>query len=414
MWVAVTPEALTGSIEILAGHGPFGSRTAAVEPRRSEAPQKRQQTRPAAQAAVAGQHSDAALLDTSMVSTSTGAGYRRANLPQTARPVDASSKASKLRHDLAASFDQQANSQRQRPRPRQALALAVINDRAAAALESGLNGRSAASEAIPVYERAAAALGGAAPASQPAAGGCTSAQANSVAAGADSLEDVINAEVVRRAARLSAADASLPDQPDQQVQGHLEAAGASGVVAVLGQGRSHAATEAPSAQHPGNESQHGDAQPIADIRADQSSMGDGKAHASAPHAAVMQPETAALSLEAGQGPPIARPLAAEAQLDVYDATAAHPPVLASTSGAASSSRRLDSSAEGAMDVPPHSASLHADGDRRNHVQGIAGFRMQPVLPTAAGHVAAATHGRPKKRRRKAVALGSDAPMTGNP
>ena len=420
VWVTVPAQILAGSAITPAADKTVAQIRASAKPERPEASgsQMRQPTRSPATTATDAQHRGPALPDS--IPTSASGSAHSAGRTASALPVSASEPAMKARRGMPAGTGRQpveTSSQRQRLKPRRAPAviLDVIDDRMANGADGELDTGPAASAAVPVYERAAAALGTAVP-TQPGEPGCTmTADGGPSAANAS-----VQAEQAAPQGSAAGADATAANRP---ADGHAQAAPSVGngmLVSQLGEPAVSLTDEAGSCpiERPAEE-QHQIAARSADLVAgnDRSDRGT---PAPAVHAASPLPEVAALSLEATHDAvTAAEHEAAEMQLVVQHAAAAHAEVQGPSSGADSIEQPHGSIAGRAANVaspaesPPGTAA-HGDRAQRISVDGVqpSGVTAAIQSAAAAGQSATGTQRRPKKRRRKATGLRNDGSLSG--
>ncbi len=419
MWVTVSAQTLAGPAIITAAEDTVAQVRGTTETKQMEipGPQIRQATRSPATEATDGQQPGSNLPDSKVIRAS-GAPQSHGGGSASARPVSASKPAVKPRRGMAAGTGRQpveTSSQRQRPKPRRAPAviLDVIDDRMANGAVGELDTGPAASAAVPVYEREAAALGTAVPA-QPST-------LDSVAAGRAATADgeppaksaSVQAEQAAPQGSAAGADAPAPYRP---ADGHAQADPglANGML------MSPMTEPAPSLTNAAGsrtierpvEEQHRTAALTADLVAG-NDRGDGGTPASP------LPEVAALSLEATNAVAAAEHEAEKMQLVVQHAAAAHAEVQGPPSGANTMTQPPDSTADRAADVASPAESPPEFAAHSDHAHSIAVDGVQASSVTAANqsaavavHCATGTQRRPKKRRRKATALGSSVSLPG--
>ena len=407
MWVAVPARAIVGSTGTAAAGETLAQHTSGA--------MSRQHSRSAAGPALSGKHDDLGMPAESEVPNMT-APQPPADPRGSAKPVRANSSAVKVRHGRAAGSDQQplaASRQRQRPRPRRAPAvpLAVITDRAADRSDAGLISTSAGSVVIPIYERADAALGDAAPAHPAARGSAPAQDRNVLDAG-----DLLKSNIVARPA--CSADAMSDESADGRVPAAARLGASLDVLVAASEMAPAAVDSRRSVQQSTEESAHSKVQPTATNPA-QHSMGKERARASGAQAAMPLPAVATLSLTASRAVPSGEHRIARTQRVGQHANAGSTRVPRLRDDVDATSQRPGSAAEQAAHMPSPSALLQTSARHSNGMP--TGKEMQPDTagqPDAASAVAdtsaAAHHHRPMKRRREAVALGSYPSTTGKP
>ena len=394
MWLTVPAQALTRLGNPTVGHAPSAQPKRSVEPRQSLVldPQLRKHSTAAAAAAAAapGQHAEPALFAQSRLATVAGSGQQ---------PISTSS-------------------QRQRPRPRRAatVVLDVIDDRTARVSDAGLPNEPPASAAVPIYERAAAALGGAAPA-QPAAWECKAADlSQSIPHQLEGGAEVLQTQhsVLERSATAAEAPVPALTAPD-----HLAAASVAGRRIVLTKNSIAIASPEPdgerAVQQSAEDEKHIDVWAAAASPVDDGIDAAGGVSAPAACGALPLPEVAALSLEAGQAVPTAQHDAAGVRQGLQSPAAVPAETIESLPGHTSALWSPESGARRGADGPSAPASQQAGAGRSS-----AGVEIQPdgVVKAqqpeeAAANGATATHRRRKKRRRSDLALDPDDSSNGD-
>ena len=413
MWVTVPAQTVTGAASAPAAGSLVTQSRGEIEPRQAEeyGPQLRQPADAAEGLTANGQHGGPAMSGGKVLSEAAQLG---AGLSAAERPTKAVKSAMKRRRGTAAAAGHQpaaVSSQRQRPKPRRAAAviLDVIDDRTAYGAASELSTGPAASAAVPMYERAEAALGGAAPA-QPTASAC----GRSDNAGSEPLGSVASVQASQAAPVRSAAGAGAP-LLNRPADGHVQ------VDPNLGNGTlvSPMAAQALLLHqgHLADEQHQADARSVDRIAG--GTPGDGVTPAPAVHAALPLPEVAALSLEATHAVATTVHAAAAMQLVVQHAAAVYTEIQGPAIGADPALKPPDSAVERAAEVTSPVESPPKPGARGDSLQSLVSNEMQPSSATvadesaaAADHIAAGTQRRPKKRRRKAAALGSNGSLPG--
>jgi len=407
MWVTVSAQTLAVPTIIAAAEDTVAQVRGTGETRQAAAPgsQQRQPTTSSATTAKDDQPPGPAMPDSRSAS---GAAYTRAGQSASARLVNASKPARKPNRGTTVGAGHQpaeTGSQRQRPKPCRAPAviLDVIDDRMANGAAGELH-IGPASAAVPVYERAAAALGTDMPA-QPS--GLGSAAAGATADGGP-LEG-----------SAACADARAANRP---ADGHAQAGPGVGngmLVSPLAEPALSLTNAAGSRaiERPAEE-QHQTAARSADLVAG-NDLGEGGRPAPAVHATVLLPEVAALSLEATHAVAAAEHEAAEVQPVVQHAAVVRTEVQGPPIGADTITQPHESTADRAADVALPAESPPEPAAHVNYAQSIAvngvqtsSMTVNPQSAAAAGHSTSGSQRRAKKRRRKATALGSSAPLPG--